>query len=156
MTRRGGREQCQEDPPSFVPRSVIPFDSDGKTRYLRFCPVSTAVFPHGLSVGVKSSQENVETAKDKMTDFLVEAFECLLSQLAESNGTETKTRAVVHPMTRPEKARQNHICAFGTMPSEAGSGHWNECHRGHGCPLDPVAGPWPLNREPPVHDTAHR
>jgi hypothetical protein len=56
------------------------FDSDGcTTGYLRFCPLSTQIFPHGLSIGVRTSADDIERSKDKVTDFLVEAFECLLS-----------------------------------------------------------------------------
>lgn len=28
-------------------------------------------------------------------------------------------------------------CPHGNMPRSAGSGHWREWHRGHGCHLDP-------------------
>lgn len=30
-------------------------------------------------------------------------------------------------------------CPYGTMPREAGAGHWREWHRGHGCDKDPDA-----------------
>lgn len=34
-------------------------------------------------------------------------------------------------------------CPHGTMPREAGAGHWRDWHRGHGCHLDPTRGTKP-------------
>lgn len=62
---------------------VLYFDSSSPTGYLRFCPLSTPVFPHGLSIGVKvpaKLQEDVDDVKDKVADFLVEGLECLLNR----------------------------------------------------------------------------
>jgi hypothetical protein len=61
------------------------FDSSGPGgfAYLRFCPLATKAFPHGLSIGVKVPTGDIEFAKDKVTDFLVDALECLLSNTNE-------------------------------------------------------------------------
>jgi hypothetical protein len=66
--------------------------SQSSLAYLRFCPLSTKVFPHGLSIGVRVPAGDIEFAKDKVTDFLVEAFECLLSS-TESETVELNTVA---------------------------------------------------------------
>lgn len=67
-----------------------------------------------------------------LRDQLIELCEHLEEERASAQRAAATTREVGR--TTLDAVER---CPHGNMPREAGSGHWRDWHRGHGCHLDP-------------------